>query len=653
MIDWQNTFDIVSDFAESFMAGDRPRIEDFLGTVQHWNETERTKLALQLVETEIDLREHRGEQVTDREREAYGERFPLLRTQNRYLLQRELGRGGYGVVYRAWDRQTNQQIALKKLQDVTHHDDRSKARFAAERQAVSSLVHPHIVQFLDAGREANGRDFICYELIEGKTLKELVQPLPPEQVAANWTRDIARAIDHAHHHGVIHRDLKPGNIMLDQVRGRVKVLDFGVAKLNPEHFTEAVFGPTGSAPPPGTWLWMAPEQHRGLADERSDIHGIGSILYFLLTGQPPLDSTWRQPPGQPLPTPTLLRDRDPNISRQLERICFHALSFHPDERYQTAGELADDLDRFLAGKTVLAPKVRKLWSQLSSRTRPTAKFFLGITGLLALFLGIFYGTAPEKLGPASIAIPTEYPLKALHWPSDANDLEVTLGNPNSHLWFRRITEVQTQYPVFLDFQVYKYSAANLLQPVRSFDGRQDTERGHQPRVTNANTMTISLEMCESESVDPEVKKEHWYAGFYLGGQLKDDDPGIIQTHAILISNSMNSPDSQIRLRWLLSSCDITDLRDLSTAAVDNDEIIIQDIELPGSIYEWHRFEITINSGSPEELKHNGLIVKQFRDQRAIFSKYPKIYCTDRSGIYTMGSKWRYRNMRIRLPIPPH
>jgi len=269
-----------------------------------------------------------------------------------YELRSELGRGGMGVVYKAWDQTLKRFVALKTIlrgQDASAED---LARFRAEAQAAAGLTHPHVVPVYQVG-EHDGQAFFCMKYVEGKTLAELVKrgPLPPRR-AARYVADIARAVQHAHDHGVLHRDLKPANVLVD-ADDQPLVTDFGLAKR-----VQGDPSLTGTGAILGTPSYMAPEQASGTARPQpaADVYSLGAILYELLTGRPPflaasaIETLLLVRAEEPV-RPRLL---NPQIDPDLELICRKCLEKWPEHRYTSAAQLADELERFLQGEAVSA-----------------------------------------------------------------------------------------------------------------------------------------------------------------------------------------------------------------------------------------------------------------------------------------------------------
>ncbi len=289
-----------------------------------------------------------------------------------YQILSELGRGGMGVVYKARHLRLDCIVALKMILAGSHAGEIEVQRFRVEAQSVAKLRHPHIVQVYDVG-EADGQHYLALEFVDGGSLADRLRqgPLEPEQ-AASLLAALARGVDHAHQHGIVHRDLKPGNVLLANA-GREppvpstegarpplavpKITDFGLAKQLSDSALK-----TGTGAIMGTPSYMPPEQASGKNSEvgpASDVYALGAILYECITGRPPFTG------DTPLETILKLgaeevtppRRLTPRCPRNLETICLKCLEKSPRKRYASALELAEDLDRFLAGEPILARPV--------------------------------------------------------------------------------------------------------------------------------------------------------------------------------------------------------------------------------------------------------------------------------------------------------
>ncbi|HJW58036.1 MAG TPA: Stk1 family PASTA domain-containing Ser/Thr kinase [Actinomycetota bacterium] len=270
---------------------------------------------------------------------------------DRYEVGRLLGAGGMAEVFEGRDRLLARRVAIKVLQAQFARDPSFLIRFKREAQAAASLSHPNIVGVYDTGTE-DGTHFIVMEYVEGRTLKDVIRaegPLYPER-AAEICADVCSALIAAHARGLIHRDIKPGNVMLTP-EGKVKVMDFGIARATT---SETI---TQTAAVVGTAQYISPEQAQGqTVDYRSDLYSVGCCLYEMLTGTVPFTGAtpvaiaYRHVREDPTP-PRML---NPDVPAPLEAICLKAMAKLPDNRYQTAAEMHDDLQRFRNGQPVQA-----------------------------------------------------------------------------------------------------------------------------------------------------------------------------------------------------------------------------------------------------------------------------------------------------------
>jgi len=269
-----------------------------------------------------------------------------------YELLGELGRGGMGVVYKARHRRLNRLVALKMIRGA-YADEIQITRFKIEAEAVARLRHPNILQIYDIG-ECEGSPYVALELLEGGSLADRLRgtALPPKQ-AAEWMVPLVMAMDAAHRAGILHRDLKSANVLFS-ADGIPKITDFGLAKR-----MEMDEGQTHTGQIMGTPSYMAPEQARGdtkSAGPPADIYSLGAMLYEMLTGRPPFKGisaieTVKQVIEEEPVSPSRVQFRVP---RDLETICMKCLEKEPRKRYASAKEMADDLNRYLAGEPIKA-----------------------------------------------------------------------------------------------------------------------------------------------------------------------------------------------------------------------------------------------------------------------------------------------------------
>ncbi|MDP7032936.1 MAG: protein kinase [Planctomycetota bacterium] len=305
-----------------------------------------------------------------------------------YELLEEVGRGAMGIVYRARQVDLGRRVALKVLIAGEHASEELIQRFRREAQAAGKLNHPNIVAVHDTG-EVDGRHYFSMEFIEGKSAAQEVQesgPLSPRR-AAGICQQISSALYAAHRAGIVHRDVKPSNIMLDRC-GTAFLSDFGLAA---DFEASVQLTRTGTAM--GTPPYMSPEQVRGerlTIGARSDVYSLGATLYHLLSGQAPYrgDDPFDVCQQVLHTTPPPLRKIDPTISRDIETICLRCMEKDPSRRYRSALTLGEDLSRFLAGHPIKArpPGALEAFGRWVGRNRT-----LSASLLLALLLAMTYG----------------------------------------------------------------------------------------------------------------------------------------------------------------------------------------------------------------------------------------------------------------------
>ena len=323
-----------------------------------------------------------------------------------YEILEEVGRGGMGVVYKAWQNSPHRIVALKMIRSGALAGQEELARFRREAEVVAQLHHPHIVQIYQVG-EHDGQPFFALEFLDGGGLDKKLRGIPqPPRLAAQLVEVLARTMQAAHQRGIVHRDLKPANILLQLADGEkrndngerdtqppsafcnlqsaiLKITDFGLAK----HLDTGT-GATQSGAVLGTPSYMAPEQAEGKIKEitaAADIYALGAILFEMLTGRPPfLGAT-------PLETLMQVRFKDPvpprqlqsMVPRDLETICLKCLHKDPAKRYPSADSLADDLRRFLQGVPIWARQVssvERLWHWC--RRQPAVASLAGLLTLV-------------------------------------------------------------------------------------------------------------------------------------------------------------------------------------------------------------------------------------------------------------------------------
>jgi serine/threonine protein kinase len=306
----------------------------------------------------------------------------------RYELAGIVGRGGMAEVFRARDIRLNRIVGVKTLRSDLARDQMFQARFRREAQSAASLNHPSIVAVYDTGEDMFGGTpvpYIVMEFVHGRTLCDLLHDarrLVPDR-AAEITDGVLRALDYSHRNGIVHRDIKPGNVILTR-SGDVKVMDFGLARA----VSDSQLRMTQPSQVIGTVHYMSPEQARGeRVDARSDLYSTGCLLYELLIGRPPFtgDSpvaiAYQHVKEDPVPPSRV----DPEVPAWADAIVFKALQKDPAHRYRSAGEMHNDIQRALAGAPVAAPK-RK------ARPWVTLAVFIVVLGVAILSIKLLTGS---------------------------------------------------------------------------------------------------------------------------------------------------------------------------------------------------------------------------------------------------------------------
>src|SRR5205085_1372867 len=314
----------------------------------------------------------------------------------RYRIIRKLGAGGMANVYLAEDQELGRRVAIKILDDRHAADDSFIERFRREAKNAAGLSHPNIVSIYDRG-EAEGTYYIAMEYLSGRSLKELIvsRGPTPVRIAIDYTRQILAAIGFAHRNGIVHRDIKPHNVVVD-ADGRLKVTDFGIARSGASQMTEV-----GSII--GTAQYLSPEQAKGApVDQRSDVYSVGIVLYEMLTGQvpftgdTPLEIAMKHLSEIPRP-PSELR---PEVPHDLDSVVLRVLAKDPAERYQSAEEMDADLARVAEGLPV------------DPETETMATAVLSGSGLMAAaptsVITRPAGTAPTRAAPPGGTPPAGY-----------------------------------------------------------------------------------------------------------------------------------------------------------------------------------------------------------------------------------------------------
>ena len=344
---------------------------------------------------------------SDAQSSSTSSRVPSIGSKLRYFgdyeLLEEIARGGMGVVYKARQSTLKRIVALKMILSGQLAGEEAVARFYAEAEAAAKLDHPNIVPIFEIGQH-NGQHYFSMAYVEGESLarKLVAGPLPPRD-AAQLMKKVADAITYSHIEGVVHRDLKPANVLVDK-DGEPRITDFGLAKrISTQSFSgntqESAANLTTTGQILGTPSYMPPEQASGKSDDvgpLADVYSLGALLYCLVTGRPPfqaaspIDTLLQVLEREPVPP----RQLNPDVPRDLETICLKCLEKDCGRRYQSAREFADELQRFLEGRTIAArpaSKVERTWRWCRRNPVVAATSALAVAGLLmTVALGIVF-----------------------------------------------------------------------------------------------------------------------------------------------------------------------------------------------------------------------------------------------------------------------
>lgn len=408
---------------------------------------------------------------------------------DRYEIIELIGSGGMANVYKALCHRLNRYDAVKIMRDETAANTELRRRFRAESQAVAMLSHPNIVSVYDVSH-SDDVEYIVMELIDGITLKQYLQKksvLEPSEVL-DFTIQIAKALEHAHSKGIIHRDIKPQNIMLLK-DGMIKVADFGIASL--ENDMEETKGETV-----GSVHYIAPEQARGQApDARSDIYSLGIVMYEMLTGKLPyVGASDVEVAVKHMNTdPVSPREIVPEIPEELERICLKAMNSDINARYQTASELLSDLEQYKT-QTLTAHMLEDSESVLidsqeqprsRQKSRSSQKIALS-SGILAVLLFVIIG----------FVFLNGYFLKDLF----SDPVKVTVDNFVGRYYEDVIND--KDYKKIYDFKVtFKVDLEHEYGIILS----QDPEAGRSKSISDKGSKIVVELVCAAETVDDQKR----------------------------------------------------------------------------------------------------------------------------------------------------
>lgn len=526
--------------------GDAPSPEAYYRRFPQWQEH---------LADQFDLHALLKEALTPRDHGVVGRKI------GSYEVLEEIARGAGGAVYRARHIDLKRIVAIKVVLSGPFAGPNDVVRFRNEAEAVARLQHPNIVQIFDVG-ECEGRPFLSLEYVGGGNLAHRIGAVPqPARFAAELTETLARAVDYAHRQGILHRDLKPANVLLTP-DGVPKIADFGLARL-----LDRPVGQTLAGEVSGTPGYMAPEQASG--DGRAiglpvDIYALGAIIYELLTGRPPfraetvMQTVQQLLTEEPLPPARL----HPGVPRDLATICLKCLEKERGKRYASAGALAEDLRRFLAGEPILARPAGTV-----ERLRKWARRHPGRVALISV-LGLFACTAVAGI----LAYNSRLREAAVVAQTAANEAEEQKALVQKHLDYTRVLLYTTQLNQVEDLWISDSTRAlALLEDVercppdlRDFSWGLFRHLCHQDRVC----VTGQEGAVQAVAISPDSK---WFVSLAGDGTAKLWDLDAGQTRGrfshprrflcVAISPdgthvALGSEDKTIRIRNVISGQEV-------------------------------------------------------------------------------------------------
>ncbi|MBS0262499.1 MAG: protein kinase [Planctomycetes bacterium] len=396
----------------------------------------------------------------------------------RFLIKNILGQGAFGTVFRAFDPLLDREVALK-VPRFLEDTEETLERFFREAKSAARLRHPNVVTVYESGQDA-GHPYIVSEFVDGTTLSKLIRSQPNINVrqAVEWTRQIADALYYAHTEGVIHRDVKPGNVMINKA-GRPQIMDFGLAKRTSDEAAHMTV--EGSIL--GTPAFMSPEQARGELSRvgpASDQYSVGVVLYTLLCGKMPYSGEpWSimSRAGNPNIAPPRPREFRPEIPADLEACCLKAMEKNPALRYPGLNEMADDLQRWLEGRTLRARPIGPVerFSRWCQRNKAIAILAGSLTTLLivtavvsVIFAWQFRKLAASERNQKVLAEKAQLREEDAHreaeqqlvdnYTENGLDAARKLDNRLALLWFAQAARMAEQFPQRREFNLQRFQS---------------------------------------------------------------------------------------------------------------------------------------------------------------------------------------------------
>ena len=337
---------LASDFIARYRDGDRPTVEEYANRHPELSDSIRRMFPLVASIERIKINEQVGE---DGSATLAGR---VLSQLGDFRLVREIGRGGMGIVFEAYQESLDRTVAIKVLPKQSLLDDEALERFRTEATTAAAMHHTNIVPIYGTG-EHEGSHYLVMQLVDGRSLDTVITSGTETSCteAARIGQQVADAIAYSHASGVLHRDIKPANILIEE-DGTAQVTDFGLAKNVGAEVTN-----TRSVS--GSLRYMAPERFAGVSDERGDVYGIGLTLYELLAGRPAFDESDTEHLIGSITNPRLqsVQTIRPDVPTDLATIVSKAIHVDPELRYQSAADLRDDLERFLSDEPIHARRI--------------------------------------------------------------------------------------------------------------------------------------------------------------------------------------------------------------------------------------------------------------------------------------------------------
>lgn len=501
-----------------------------------------------------------------------------------YEILETIAKGGMGVVYKARQRKLNRIVALKMILAGQFADEGDIERFYVEAEAAAQLRHPNIVGIFEVG-ECEGQHYFSMEYIEGRSLGDLVRehPLEPRD-AARFVKTISEAMHYAHEKGVLHRDLKPSNVLVDN-NDEPLITDFGLAKRTEEQSMRTAAGSIL-----GTPSYMPPEQASGKLDlisERSDVYSIGAILYELNTGKPPFGApnpweTIKQVISDEPVSPRLLNN---SVPVDLETICLKCLQKDQARRYHSAQDLADELERFLAGEPILARPigiVERVVRWCYRNPWPTVAMGVMLLGVVGTSVGLREALKAKSAAKASekTAIDERGKAEVAQKAAEASEVKAVLAKDQAEKGrdqlMEAINELFTAWGdvTLLNTPGLEEVRAKLLATAKDLYERMGDELGADPKVQEglgeAYFRLGRLMFYLDSYVDAQEALEAGVAvQRSLHAELPDDDDRL---HAL--GETLNQLGKVLELSAKSANADVAEVRDrLATAEARYDEAI--------------------------------------------------------------------------------